>query len=49
MSGMVDGPGDEGSVFLPDGTERRVFRASDLAPVVEMPDPVDMYSYLFPS
>ena len=49
MSGMVDGPGDEGNVFLAESTEWRVFRASDLAPVVEMPDPADMHSYLFPS
>ena len=45
---VVDGPGDEGSVFVSEGTEQRVFRASDLAPVVALPDPVDMYAYLFP-
>jgi hypothetical protein len=44
----VDGPGDEGSVFLPEGTERRVFRASDYGTVLEMPEPEEMHAYLFP-
>jgi hypothetical protein len=44
---FVDGPGDEGSVFLTSGTDRTCYPASHYAPIEELPDPADYYHHLF--
>ena len=48
---MIDGPGDyDSAVYLPDSMARdaKVYPASHYAPIIELPDPADMYDHLFP-